>query len=76
MKSELEQIEAYALSLTAEDREKLAESMLESLQLPQSAIDAAWAIEVERRVAAFDRGELQVYPAEDVFAEARGTGLK
>lgn len=32
---------------------------------------AAWAQEIERRVAAYDRGEIPSYAAEDVFAEAR-----
>jgi hypothetical protein len=36
-----------------------------------AVIKSAWAEEVERRVKAFDRGELLSYPAEDVFAEAR-----
>jgi len=45
--------------------------MLESLRGPVPDLEAEWAEEVERRVAAFDRGEIPAYPAEDVFAEAR-----
>ena len=71
MKSELEQIEDRARTLNAEERAKLAESMLESLHEPLADIESAWAEEIERRVEAFDRGELPSYPAEDVFAEAR-----
>jgi len=67
----LKQIEEQARQLSAEDRAKLAESLLESLHSPLSEIEAEWAEEVEERVAAFDRGEMPVYPAEDVFAEAR-----
>lgn len=70
MKSDLEQIDDRARALSAEDRAKLAESMLESLHEPLSDIEFAWAEEIERRVEAFDRGELPSYPAEDVFAEA------
>ncbi len=66
----LKQIEEQARSLTAEERAKLAESMLESLHTHVSEMEAAWAEEIERRVAAFDRGEIPSYPAEDVFAEA------
>jgi hypothetical protein len=33
-------------------------------------IEAAWAEEIEQRVAAFDRGEIPAYSVEDVFAEA------
>ncbi len=71
MSTSLKQIEEQARSLKAEERAKLAESMLESLHTPVSAVEAAWAEEIERRVAAFDRGEIPSYPAEDVFADAR-----
>lgn len=71
MSASLKQIEEQARSLSAEDRAKLAESMLESLHAPVSEVEAAWADEIERRVAAFDRGEIPAYAAEDVFAEAR-----
>ncbi len=71
MSASLKQIEEQARSLSAEERAKLAESMLESLHTPVSEVEAAWAEEIERRVAAFDRGEIPSYPAEDVFADAR-----
>ena len=71
MSASLKQIEDQARALTAEERAKLAESMLESLHSPLADIEAAWAQEIEQRVAAFDRGEIPAYPAEDVFAEAR-----
>lgn len=71
MSASLKQIEEQARALSAEERAKLAESMLESLRAPVSDVEAAWAEEIERRVAAFDRGEVPSYPAEDVFAEAR-----
>lgn len=66
----LEQIEEQARELAPEERARLAESMLESLHVPLAEIDSAWEQEVQRRVAAFDRGELPAYAAEDVFAEA------
>lgn len=71
MPASLQQIEEQARALSAEERAKLAESMLESLRSPLSEIEAAWAEEIEQRVAAFDRGEIPSYAAEDVFAEAR-----
>jgi putative addiction module component (TIGR02574 family) len=71
MSASLKQIEEQAKALGAEDRAKLAEAMLESLHAPVSEVEAAWAEEIERRVAAFDRGEVPVYAAEDIFAEAR-----
>lgn len=71
MSASLKQIEEQARALSAEDRARLAESMLESLHVPVSEVEAAWAEEIERRVAAFDRGEIPSYSAEDVFGEAR-----
>lgn len=71
MPDSLKQIEEQAKSLSAEERARLAQSMLESLQAPVAEVEAAWAAEIDRRVAAFDRGEIPSYPAEDVFAEAR-----
>ena len=70
MSTSLKQIEEQARALSAEDRAKLAESLLESLQLPLSDIERMWAEEIEQRIAAFDRGEISAYPAEDVFADA------
>jgi len=64
-------IEQQARALGAEERAKLAESLLESLQSPLSDIEAAWEQEIESRVAALDRGEMQAYATEDVFADAR-----
>lgn len=66
-----EGIEQQAQKLTAEERAKLAELLLNSVRPSIADIEAAWADEIENRVAAFDRGETQAYQAEDVFAEAR-----
>jgi len=68
----LAELEQKICTLSPDERAHLAEVLLESLRSPMSSeIEAAWGQEVERRVAAFDRGELQAYPAEDVFADAR-----
>ena len=71
MSASLEQIEDQARALSPEERAKLAQSMLESLHSPLADIEAAWETEIEQRVAAFGRGEIPLYAAEDVFAEAR-----
>jgi putative addiction module component (TIGR02574 family) len=71
MSTSLKELEEQARALSAEDRAKLAEALLESLHPPLSEIQKAWAEEIEQRVAAFDRGEISAYPAEDVFADAR-----
>lgn len=71
MNTSLKQVEEQALSLSAEERARLAEVMLESLTAPLADIEEAWAQEIERRVAAYDRGDVASYTAEDVFAEAK-----
>ena len=72
MPDTLEELEQQARSLSADERARLAEILLESLQdAPLAEVEAAWNREIEERVAAYDRGELQTHPAEDVFAEAR-----
>ncbi|MGG7055708.1 addiction module protein [Nitrosomonas sp. ANs5] len=71
MNTSLKQIEEQALSLNPEERARLAEVMLESLSAPLAGIEEAWAQEIEQRVAAYERGEMPSYSAEDVFAEAK-----
>jgi len=68
----LKELEDQAKALTPEDRASLAETLLESLWDGfVSEIEVAWDREIESRVAAYDRGELETISAEDVFAEAR-----
>lgn len=74
MNTLLKQIEEQAISLNPEERAKLAEVMLESLSLPLAEIEESWAQEIEQRVAAYDRGEIPSFAAEDVFAEAKRVG--
>lgn len=71
MNTSLKQVEEQALSLSPEERAKLAEVMLESLATPLADIEEAWAQEIEQRVAAYDRGDIPSYSAEDMFAEAK-----
>ena len=72
MAASLKENDQQARALATEERAKLAEVLLESLQTPPlSDIEAEWAREIEHSVAAFDRGETQTYAPEDLFAEAR-----
>jgi putative addiction module component (TIGR02574 family) len=66
----LNEIEQQARSLNTDERAKLAEVLLETLQERYGDIEIAWQNEVAERAAAYERGELTTYPAEDVFAEA------
>ena len=68
----LSELEQQARALSPDDRARLAEVLLESLQGPPlSEIEAAWNREIDERIAAYDRGDLQAFSAEDIFAEAR-----
>ena len=72
MSTPFEDIEKEARRLSADERAKLAEVLLESLQeSPLADVNAAWDAEIAQRVAAFERGDLPTHFAEDVFAEAR-----
>ena len=69
--SSLQQIEEQARSLSAEDRAKLAECMLESLHTSIEEIETAWSEEIALRIDAFEKGNISAFSAEQVFAEAR-----
>lgn len=72
MSALLAELEQQARTLTPDERAHLAEVLLESLQdTALSEVEAEWQREIEHRVAAYDRGEVRTFPAEDVFAEAR-----
>ena len=72
MSDTLKELEAQARALSPEERARLAESLLESLRdAPLAEIEKAWEVEIAERVAAYDRGELPTFSAENVFAEAR-----
>lgn len=71
MPDRVEEIAAQGRTLSPEERVRLMDLLLESLdQSPTGEIEAAWAAEVERRVLAHDRGEGELYDVEDVMAEA------
>jgi len=59
-------------ALSPEDRSRLVDMLLVSLhEGPLAQIEAAWDEEVERRLAAYDRGEVQAIDGEEVLARAR-----
>lgn len=68
----LKELEQQARSLSPDERARLADVLLESLRdAPLAEIEATWDREIEKRVAAYDRGELETFSAESIFAEAR-----
>ena len=67
-----EELARRARQLPPDEREWLVDALLASLNAPAAAeLDAAWAAEIEQRLAAYDRGEVQAVSAEQVFAKAR-----
>ena len=59
-------------ALAPEDRERLVDQLLESLNEPAATeLNAAWEAEIEKRLAEYDRGEVTAIDAEAVFAKAR-----
>ncbi len=72
MPTPLEELTAQAKTLPPEDRARLVEELLESLeQAPAPEVEAAWDREIERRMAEVEAGTADLIPAEDVHAEAR-----
>ena len=70
MPKSLTALAAEALELNPEERADLAQRLLDSLPRDPE-VAAALDEEIRRRVALFEAGELEMIPAEQVFAEAR-----
>jgi len=60
-----------ARKLRPVDRLHLIDALLESLDEPDPAIEAAWLAEAQDRLAAYERGELPAGPIEELFAKVR-----
>jgi putative addiction module component (TIGR02574 family) len=57
-----------AMKLNPEDRFALVESLLETLDHPDKAIDAIWAEEAEKRLRAYETGTITAIPADEILA--------
>jgi putative addiction module component (TIGR02574 family) len=69
-----EQVLQQALSLPPEDRAFVADQLDQSLPHSQFAsqdIAAAWNAEIDRRIAAYERGDAQASIAEESIARMR-----
>ena len=62
-----ERLEVEARSLPREERARLAEALLASLE-EEAEMARAWREEIDRRAAELDSGAVQAVPAEQVFA--------
>ena len=69
MATPVEVLLQQAIELSAEERAALADELIESLGVADSALDAIWLCEAQDRLAAYRNGELQAFDAEVVLAE-------
>jgi putative addiction module component (TIGR02574 family) len=70
MSNPVDVVEAEAMKLTPEERARLADRLIASLS-DDAAIEEAWAVEVERRIAEIEAGRAPVIPAAEAIARAR-----
>ena len=72
MSTIVEELSARVKTLSAEDRTRLVEELLDSLQgESDTEAENAWDREIERRVAEIESGAVKLISAEEVHAEAR-----
>ena len=61
-----------ALSLPVEERAIIADSLLSSLNMPDTAIDAKWAEVARTRLQELSSGKVKPIPGDQVFSEILG----
>ena len=72
MRDHVSELAERGKELAPEDRSRLVDMLLVSLhEAPVPEVETAWDQEVERRLAAYDRGEVQSIDGEEVLAKAR-----
>jgi putative addiction module component (TIGR02574 family) len=65
-------IQTEVLSLPPSERAKLIEVLWDSLCSPKVRVrEAAWAVEAERRIDAFEAAQLKARDADSVFSDLR-----
>ena len=72
MHDQVEELAERGQVLAPEDRSRLVDMLLASLhEAPMAKVEAAGDKEVEHRLCAYDRGEMQAIDGEEVLAMAR-----
>jgi len=69
-----QQVEADALGLPANERARLAQRLIESLDEEIEdpvEVERTWEAEIQSRLDEYRTGNVQTTPAADVFSEAR-----
>ncbi|MFK2822753.1 addiction module protein [Arcobacter sp. YIC-80] len=56
-----------ALELKVNERSKLVDELLKSLDKPDEEIDEIWAEEADKRLESYRKGELKAVPMENIF---------
>ena len=70
MSISVENIAAQAMKLSPDERADLADRLWISVA-EQEDIDAAWEVEIERRIAQLNAGEVECVPWETVISNLR-----
>ncbi len=72
MSNMLAELKEKAAQLSEAERAELALTLIESLDGPaETGVEEAWRVEIERRVAQVERGEVQLIPGDEVFERLR-----
>ena len=58
-----------AMSLPVEERAMIVDSLLRSLNQPESEIDNKWATVARRRIRELQLGEVKSIPGDEVYAK-------
>ena len=60
-----------AVSLPVEERALVVDSLLRSLNQPESEVDKKWAVVARKRLAEMRSGSVEAVPGEKVFEKIR-----
>jgi len=66
----VEALEAEALNLSAAERARLVEKLIVSLDVDPD-VEAAWAVEIERRHAETESGTISLLPGAETLARLK-----
>ncbi len=67
----LTELSARAQALKPEDRARLAEELLASLDPHVADVEAAWDTELRHRIAQVERGSVALVPVDQALAQVR-----
>ncbi|HMJ24415.1 MAG TPA: addiction module protein [Pyrinomonadaceae bacterium] len=70
MSAKIEVLDAEALQLSPGERARLIERLISSLDI-DPAVEEAWAVEVERRNAEIESGEVSLLPGPETLAQLK-----